>query len=348
MAQSEVMVRGVDWLAPFRLAPGARVPCEKGNAKGPSRFKLLEATARLLAMVCTLVRIVGFASMVPAIPLPDWRSVSRFFSTSVEDSMFFTAEEISAPLVASRIWAEAARPDEFLREENQVADGQPICAPLVATSALMLPTRAQGLLRKRPHVVHGHGKIGQRLFVQHHPPQIGDRGVQFSGGFVDALDEPGVERATSCRLNGSWQGTSSPFFSNGGALVVGITETYWSPRKPDCSMTNRASLVDFVAVVDVQKDRHAFAIVGELMSETVPTCTPASRTPAPRFRPPTLLAVRRRFVACREQAGALAEHDQQHGQQHQADENKQANFYFQSRFIHGSNQNFPSHRRRRR
>ena len=65
------------------------------------------------------------------------------------------------------------------------------------------------------------------------------------------------------------------------------------------------------------------------MSETLPTCTPASSTLARGLRPPTFDGVQAQFIGAAKDAGALAELDQQHGQQHQSDEHEQADFGFQ-------------------
>src|ERR1700722_699112 len=67
----------------------------------PSRLRLLVVIVKLAAIVSTFVASCSFLSTVPAKPLPDCTSSSTFFSTTLEDSMFFMEAVSLVLLVAS-------------------------------------------------------------------------------------------------------------------------------------------------------------------------------------------------------------------------------------------------------
>ena len=199
------------------------------------------AMARLFAMACTLVASCSFCSMVPARPLPDCKSFSILFKTSVEDSMFFTAAVMSALLVASTPSAASARRINSCEKKTTLLTARLTCEPLVAMSALMsftVPIACSENVRIL-------FTVAEKLVSVCSFSTTRRKSVTEASSFLAVSSmrwmNPEAERATSCKLNGSWQSTSAPFVSTGGEFVVGMMETYWSPRKPDCSMTNRAS-----------------------------------------------------------------------------------------------------------
>jgi len=206
--------------------------------------------------------------------------------------MLFTVAVMPALLVASTPSAEPARRSSSCEKKTTLLTARLICGPLVATSALMLFT-VPSPFGDRAQIVHGRGKIGERLFVQHDAPQIRDRLIEFFGGIVNALDEPG--------------GRARDFLQIKRLLAVDLVATGQQPilvfgrDDGDILVTEKAGLfddetrvaVDFAPLVNIQENRHAFAVFGELDAGNAATCTPASKTPARGFRPPTLLACRR-------------------------------------------------------
>ncbi len=197
--------------------------------------------ARLFAMACTLVVNCSFSSMVPARPLPDWTLFSKSFNTSVEDSTFFTAAVMSALLVASTPSAEPARRSNSCEKKTTLLTARLICELLVATSALMplnVPIACSEIVRRLC-------MVAEKLVSVCSFSTTRRKSVTESSSFLAVSSmrwmNPEAERATSCKLNGSWQLTSSPAASNRSLFSVGMMETYWSPRKPDCSMMKRAS-----------------------------------------------------------------------------------------------------------
>src|SRR5437660_249786 len=86
---------------------GAEAPLAGGGfffhriPQRPRRLRLLVVMLKLLAICDKSDASCSFLSRFPAKPLPACTSLSRFFNTSEEDSMFFTATVISALLVAS-------------------------------------------------------------------------------------------------------------------------------------------------------------------------------------------------------------------------------------------------------
>ena len=105
-------------------------------------------------------------------------------------------------------------------------------------NVLDLPQRLVG---EQTQIGHDIAKISERLRIEHLRPQIRDRGIQFFGGFVQTLHKTCRAARHFLEIERRLAFTSAPSVSNGNALVGGTTETYWSPRKPDDSMTKRAS-----------------------------------------------------------------------------------------------------------
>ena len=116
------------------------------------------------------------------------------------------------------------------------------CAPLVATSVLMSLTVPSACSENVRMLLMATAKLVSVCSFNTTRAQVRDGGVQFFGGFVNPLDEAGrrardllqVERLLAGHVRAVGQHRQR-------CWSVGMTETYWSPRKPDCSMTNRAS-----------------------------------------------------------------------------------------------------------
>ena len=85
---------GRRWLAP--------APCARENATARAGSNCSWRWRDCWRWLARWWPSCSFCSTVPASPLPDCKSSIRFFKTSVEDSMFFTAAVMSAPFVASR------------------------------------------------------------------------------------------------------------------------------------------------------------------------------------------------------------------------------------------------------
>jgi hypothetical protein len=93
------------------------------------------------------------------------------------------------------------------------------------------------------------------------------------------LINPAAARAASCRLNGSSQVTSALSASSvPGAFAVGTIATYRSPRKPDCSIMNRASPWMMYGLKILRKIVTLLPSGDSVTSVTLPTCTPDMRT----------------------------------------------------------------------
>jgi len=90
--------------------------------------------------------------------------------------------------------------------------------------------------------VHGREKLVSVWFVQHDASQIGDRIIEFFGGFVNALDEPGGRARNLLQIKtGSAQTTSAPFLQHWRRIRCGDDGDVLVAEKADISMTKRAS-----------------------------------------------------------------------------------------------------------
>ncbi len=114
-----------------------------------------------------------------------------FSGSSVEVLMFFTEAVISGRVRCQQAVGGIRHPRQLLRKEKHVADGEAHLRTVGGDDGVDVAHRAHRLFGDRPHIVHGDGKIGERVHVQYHPAQVRDGRVQFLRGLVNALDKSG-------------------------------------------------------------------------------------------------------------------------------------------------------------
>ena len=223
---------------------------------------------------------------------------------------------------------------QLLRKENDIAHREVDLRAVGGNERVDVVHRAHRLLGNCAQVVQGRGKIGERLFVQHDAPQIRDRVIELFGGIFDALDEPGsrardflqIKRLLAVDLVAVHQHRRRVGSGDDGDILVA--------EKAGLFDDETRVVVNFAALVNVQENRHAFAVLGELDAGNAAHLHAGEQNPRALLEAADIAGVQAQFVGAAEQAGALAELNQQHRQQRQPDEHKQADFGFQSRFFH--------------
>ena len=93
-------------------------------------------------------------------------------------------------------------------------------------------------------------------------------------------------------------------------------------------------MINFAASVNLQEDRHAFAVFGELDVRDAADLHAGEEDTGALFEAADVRGVQAQFISAAKNACALAELDQQHRQQRQPQDHKQSDFGFQSRFFH--------------
>ncbi len=155
--------------------------------------------------------------------------------------MFLVAALMFAPLVASMPWAESASWMSSVGKEHRVAHGGANLRAVGVTMVLMSLTVSSACSVNIFMLVIEVPKLASVCALSTCCAQIRHRGIQFFGRFVNALDEARRAARHFLQVERRLASTSALLVSTGGLFVVGMTETYWSPRNPDCSMTKRAS-----------------------------------------------------------------------------------------------------------
>ena len=269
VSRGGVLVEGSSW-------------CQR-KRHNPRRFKLLEATARLAATACTLVESCSFSSKAPARPLPDCKSSVNFFKVSVEDSMFFTAAEISALFVEIKPWASAERWMRSCEKKTTLLTARPICVPLVATSALRLATvfvACSEIVRRLSMVS---AKLVNVCSIQHQAAHIGDGGIELFRRFINPLDETGggaggflqIERRFALHVCAVGPERQLIFRGNDRDVLVA--------EKAGLLNDEPRVVVNLVCFVNSQQNGHAFAIRRQFNHRR--HCRPAHRPATPRRVP---------------------------------------------------------------